>query len=249
MKKDIKFEFLKPKWPAPLNIKAISTKRGHGFSEDNWRGFNFALHVGDKEKDVMKNRSFLMEYLKLRDDPFKLMQVHGNRICELPLTENIEADASTTSIPNQVCAILTADCLPILLTTTNGDRVAAVHAGWRGLVNGIIESSLEKFKGKNPLLAWLGPAIGNQSFKVGGEVRDLFLRNNPKSESSFKEIGNNFWLADIYALARLILEKNGVKNIFGGTHCTYSNIRDFYSYRRESTTGRMATLIWIEEPN
>tara|TARA_Y100001935_G_C17299980_1_gene508611 strand:- start:43 stop:798 length:756 start_codon:yes stop_codon:yes gene_type:complete len=249
MIKKIKFDFLIPKWPAPTSIKAVSTKKGYGYSKNSWEGFNFSLNVGDKKSDVIANREFLKNYFNLDEDPFVLIQQHGNKICELPVMNEVKADASTTTLPYKVCAVLTADCLPILLTNTKGDRVAAVHAGWRGLLSGIIESSIKKFDKNDSIIAWLGPAIGPQAFEVGDEVKDIFLKKIKKSENSFVKFRENTWYADIYSLAHLILNNFGVDKIYGGEYCTYSDSKNFYSYRRDSTTGRMASLIWIENKN
>ncbi len=200
-----------------------------------------------------------MQSLNLPSIPCWLQQVHGTTVLEASPGEASldhesypKADASYTHKPQIVCAVLTADCLPILLCNKQGTSVAAVHAGWRGLAAGVIEETLKKFTvSPDEILAWLGPAIGPQVFEVGPEVREQFMQMNAEAHLAFRPSPNpNRWLANIYFLAKQRLLKQGVNAIYGGENCTYSDTKQFYSYRREGEkTGRMASLIWLEHPS
>ena len=159
----------------------------------------------------------------------------------------VEADGSYSNSPGQVCAVLTADCLPILLCNREGDEIAALHAGWRGLASGIISKAVARMKTPpEKLLAWLGPAIGPEKFEVGRDVYDTFVGANHKAEDGFTTSSEEHWLADLYFLARLQFQTLGVEQVFGGDHCTFSEKEKFYSYRRDKQTGRMASLIWLQ---
>lgn len=240
-------DLLQPAWPAPASVRAVSTTRKGGVSSGPWAGLNLACHVGDDPADVEANRRLLANQLDLPKPPAWLTQVHGNRLCELPLAESAcEADAATTSSAGEVCVVMTADCLPVLLTDRAGSRVAAVHAGWRGLAGGALEAGVSAFDTPQQVLAWLGPAIGPAAFEVGDEVREAFLRVDRQNQRGFKPSRPGHWLADLYRLARWRLEALGVSAVFGGDCCTFSDAERFYSFRRDGTTGRMASLIWIE---
>jgi YfiH family protein len=204
--------------------------------------------VGDDPEVVAKNRVVLGDSLKLPSEPMWLQQVHGCAVVETVGAENGNcADASTTNNSGEVCVVMTADCLPLLLCNRSGTRVAAVHAGWRGLADGVIEAAVAKFSEPGEeLLAWMGPAIGPDEFEIGGEVRDRFLAENPADASAFVAKGSDKWLADIYALARGRLQSLNCGYIGGGDYCTVTESERFFSYRREGITGRMAALIWIE---
>ncbi len=232
-----------PDWPAPRTVQAAVTLRTGGVSKGPYASWNLAAHVGDDPNTVALNRQILRERLDLPSEPVWLKQVHGNRVicASQDAVHPLTADASFTSQPNVVCAVLTADCLPILLT--DGHTVAAVHAGWRGMLAGIIANALDLPPWRGPPLAWLGPAIGPQAFEVGPEVKSAFLARCPSFAAAFQPRSDRH-LADIYHLARLILSAHGVQSIYGGQFCTYSDPKRFFSYRRDGVCGRMATLIW-----
>ena len=228
-------------WSAPSNVQAFVSTRNYQEHD-----FNLATHVGDDLNHVFYNRQILKEILSLPAEPVWLEQIHGCEACELPLKNQSIADASYTNQQGQVCAILTADCLPVLLCDSNGEKVAAIHAGWRGLANGVIETCFKQAGFlPNKTLAYLGPAISQKAFEVGEEVRDEFLKYNPISEKAFVPHGEK-WLADLYLLATQRLNALGVSQISGGQFCTFSQPDLFYSYRRDKQTGRMATLIWLK---
>ena len=237
-----------PNWPAPANVRALTTTREQGASDTPFHYFNLALHVADDPNTVLKNRENLKRAASLPSDPFWLTQVHGTTVVNVadwhPPYPSIEADASVAFAPNQVCAVLTADCLPILLCNQSGTCVSAVHAGWRGIAAGVIEQAVLKLP-TNPesLLAWLGPAIGPTAFEVKEDVLAVF----PDSQA-FSPAGKGSWFANIYQLAIERLYQLGVSKIFGGGFCTYSDSMRFYSFRRSKITGRMASLIWIVAP-
>jgi YfiH family protein len=219
-------------------------------------GLNLGLHVGDDPASVEKNRRLLRGQLPA--DPVWLTQVHGTRVLDLssafapepahPLSH--EADASIASEPEQVCAILTADCLPVLLADYRGTQVGAAHAGWRGLAQGVIEQTVAALRasGADQLTAWLGPAIGPQAFEVGSEVREAFAHLGPEAEAAFVPVPDKTgkFFADLAGLARIALLRSGVTQVSGGGDCTVSNPAKFYSFRRDQITGRMASMIWIK---
>lgn len=241
---------IKPNWPAPPHVKAYTTLRSGGVSAAPFDTFNLAQHVNDNAANVNKNRAILKNELALANDPIWIQQTHSTIV--LPATsENRgkEADASFTDQANQVCVVLTADCLPLLICNREGNKVAAVHAGWRGLAHGIIENTLKALAiPASDLLVWLGPAISQKNYEVGEEVRNFFLTSNPEAESAFTPSPNQRWLADLYALARLRLKKIGITEVYGGDYCTYEDATKFFSYRRDGDkTGRMASLIYISE--
>lgn len=238
--------FIKPSWPAPSNIHACTTTRLGGFSTTPYAQLNLGDHVGDDANTVEKNRNLIKEHLQLPSDPVWLQQTHSTTLIRSD-DGSQNADASFTQQPGIVCVVLTADCLPILLCNQAGTLVAAIHAGWRGLAAGIIENTLEHLPAKpDSLMAWLGPAIGPQKFEVGDDAKEILLASLPEGSSAFQpreEKGK--WLCNIYHLARLRLRKKGVEEIYGGEYCTYTQHELFYSYRRDKTTGRMASLIWM----
>jgi len=182
--------------------------------------------------------------LALPSEPVWLEQIHSNRVVAAATSHPLQqADASYTDLAGVVCAVMTADCLPLLLCDVDGTQVAAIHAGWRGLLAGIIGNTVACMKNRD-LLVWLGPAIGPESFEVGSEVRAAFLEKSAEFSSAFKEQDNGKWLADIYQMARIELQALGINKVFGGNFCTVTEQDRFYSYRRDKVTGRMATLIW-----
>ncbi|WP_088332118.1 peptidoglycan editing factor PgeF [Lacimicrobium sp. SS2-24] len=232
-----------PDWPAPANVRAVSTTRECGFSQAPYRSFNLALHVGDKPERVLRNRQMLPASQQI----IWLSQVHGNDVVTLEpgSKQQQKADASITTVPGVSCAVMTADCLAVLFCHKQGKAVAAAHAGWRGLASGVLENTLKRLPGSSgDYLVWLGPAIGQKAFEVGAEVKKAF----PESPSAFvKTSGEGKYLADIYTIASERLRRAGVAAIFGKEQCTFSNPAKFFSYRREGITGRMASLIWLTD--
>lgn len=234
-----------PDWPAPSGVRAVSSTRLGGYSGAPWEGLNLGDHVGDDPAAVGANRRQLFKIIGMPESTCWLQQVHGARVVSAS-NQNCEADASITGEPGKLCAVMTADCLPLLLCNRQGSQVAAVHAGWRGLAAGVIENTLDRFDcPPQDILAWLGPAIGPSAFEVGSEVRQTFMHQDPQAAQAFKSNRKDHWLADIYQLARLQLSRRGVQQVFGGDHCTYSDTKHFFSYRRDGQTGRMASLIWL----
>jgi YfiH family protein len=233
-------------------VRALSTLRVGGSSRAPYASLNLGGHVGDASIAVAKNRRSLREAAGLPNEPCWLSQVHGTRVVDLVTgVTGGEADAAVTAEPGRVCAILTADCLPVLLAATTGGRVAAAHAGWRGLAAGVVEAAVRAM-GVAPrdILAWLGPAIGPRHFEVGPEVREAFLKEDSGAGMAFTESTRGGvdprYMADIYGLARRRLARLGVERIYGGGECTYSSAERYFSYRRDGQTGRQASLIWLE---
>ncbi|MCU7851117.1 MAG: peptidoglycan editing factor PgeF [Candidatus Thiodiazotropha sp. (ex Monitilora ramsayi)] len=240
---------LTPDWPVPDHVKSLITTRQGGVSLPPYDSLNLAHHVGDDPAAVARNRALLKAAYQLPDDPFWLNQVHGCRVADSATeTPGCEADAVISDQSGVVCAVLTADCLPLLITDRSGHRVCAVHAGWRGLAAGVIESAVSRMDiSPADLVVWLGPAIGPGAFEVGAEVRQAFIDSSASDEAAFKSHGDAHWLADIYQLARLRLARLGVGYVGGGDYCTMTQTDLFYSYRREGVTGRMASLIWLDQ--
>ena len=226
----------------------MQTLRAGGKSEGKYNSFNLATHVNDDINTVHSNRDLLNQYLP--SSPYWLNQTHSVDVIKLP-SSSLNADASYTTEKNTVCIVQTADCLPLLVTNIEGTIVASIHAGWRGLLNGVIENTIEKMNvSPNELLIWLGPAISQQHFEVGFDVKNSFCEKHIESEKAFHLISDQKWLADIYALAKIRLNLCGVSQIYGGSisdeYCTFANEVDYFSYRRDGITGRMASLIWID---
>lgn len=242
-------ELILPDWPVPRNVRSVITTRRGGVSKAPYDSLNLGDHVGDEETRVEQNRALLREFAALPADPHWLRQIHGCGVAQCgPDAVPVEADASTTTVAGRVCAVLTADCLPLLICNRSGSRVAAVHAGWRGLNDGVVEATLARFDNHDDeLLVWLGPAIGPKAFEVGSEVRDAFLSTDLKAEAGFRPGRPGHWLADLYFLARRRLSNPQVVYIGGGDYCTLSDSQRFFSYRRDGITGRMASLIWLTE--
>lgn len=242
-------DWIVPDWPAPKNVACISTTRLGGCSQGIYTSLNLAAHVGDDIEHVKQNRKVLSQQLQLACEPIWLEQQHGTRIIELTSTGpgNVQADAAFTKEPGNVCAVLTADCLPVLICDSRGSCVAIVHAGWRGLLNGVLENALNTLPIETKhLICWLGPAIGPRKFEVGVELQQKFVAKNERHEQAFRTAQDDKYFADICLLAKNILAINGIKTVFGGAHCTYTERERFFSYRRDGTTGRMATLIWLK---
>ncbi|MFC3394668.1 purine nucleoside phosphorylase YfiH [Brenneria rubrifaciens] len=236
-----------PEWPLPENVRALSTTRDGGVSLPPYDSLNLGSHVGDDLEKVMLNRLILVDGAALPSMPHWLEQVHGTEVIHIDDTPplSVRGDAAYTTHKGQVCAVMTADCLPVLFCSVAGDEVAAAHAGWRGLCEGVLEETLSRFRAEpSQIMAWLGPAIGPDAFEVGLEVREAFIKNDAMAASAFKPYNKKFF-ADIYQLARQRLHASGVVQIFGGNFCTVSDSQKFFSYRRDRVTGRMASLIWL----
>ena len=240
-------DWLLPDWPAPARVRALVTTRAGGVSESPYDGFNLATHVGDDPASVARNRALLRQALP--GEPLWLEQVHGCAVADAASAmAGARADAAVAARRGAVCAVLTADCLPVLFCDRNATVVAAAHAGWRGLAGGVLEATLARMAvPPAQVLAWLGPAIGPRAFEVGEEVRAAFVGIHAEAGHAFQPAdAPGKWLADLYALARLRLAAAGVSAVYGGGLCTRSDAR-FYSYRREPVTGRFASLIWLAE--
>ncbi|AZD18102.1 peptidoglycan editing factor PgeF [Pseudomonas chlororaphis] len=238
-------DWLIPDWPAPAGVKACVTTRAGGVSLAPFDSLNLGDHVDDNPEAVAENRRRLTDRFSIK--PAWLKQVHGIDVVEADPSVVATADASWTATPGIACSAMTADCLPALFCDRAGTRVAAAHAGWRGLAAGVLEATLDSLKvAPEDVLVWLGPAIGPQAFEVGPEVREAFVRHLPQTEQAFVPSRNpGKLMADIYTLARLRLAACGVTAVYGGGFCTVSDPR-FYSYRRSPRTGRFASLIWLE---
>ncbi|MGL6030268.1 MAG: peptidoglycan editing factor PgeF [Legionella sp.] len=232
-------------WPAPKNISAVTTTRANGFSQAPYDGNNFGLHVGDNESDVIKNRQQLAECLHLPAQPIWLNQTHSTLCIDAEHDTNRDADAAVSRSASIPLVIMTADCLPIMLCDKHGTEIAAIHAGWRGLFNGIIENTLKKMTtAPKDILAWIGPAISQKHYEVGSEVYESFTGTYPQSIRAFETQGVK-WRADLPKIAELILNNLGVNAVYQSNLCTFSLEKEFYSYRRQPQTGRIATLVWF----
>ncbi len=231
----------------PLNVHAFTTLRKGGFSTGDYSEFNLADHVGDDRQRVEKNRQKLKHDLQLPAEPVWLEQVHSNRVINAAENTSIQqADASFSRAKGVVCAVLTADCLPVFFCNKAGSEVAVAHAGWRGLHAGIITKTVQSMQSPaDDILVSLGPAIGADAFEVGEEVYQAFTDNNNENESAFSATSASHYLCDIYQLARNELQSLGINKMAGGDFCSYHDSERFYSYRRQNTTGRMASLIWL----
>ncbi len=237
---------LLPTWPAPAGVFSLMTTREGGVSCTPWDSLNLGDHVGDDATHVAENRARLR--LKLPAEPAWLKQIHGTTVVDAG-SDALTADASVTRQAGCVCAVLTADCLPVLFCDRSGRVVAAAHAGWRGLSQGVLEATVAAMQvPPGEVLAWMGAAIGPDAFEVGEDVRQTFIQQHPEAAAAFVPHPSGVpgkWLADIYQLARNRLNRVGVQAIYGGGRCTFNETAQFYSYRREGVTGRMASLIWL----
>ncbi|MCC6075968.1 peptidoglycan editing factor PgeF [Pseudomonas sp. GCM10022188] len=239
-------DLLIPDWPAPAGVRACVTTRRGGVSAAPFDALNLGDHVGDDPLAVAENRRRLQALLGCR--AAWLDQVHGVAVVEADPNRVLEADASWSATPGVACTVMTADCLPVLFCDRAGTRVAAVHAGWRGLVAGVLEASVAALGcPADQVLAWLGPAIGPQAFEVGAEVREAFLAQHPEAAAAFvPSVNPGRFMADLYQLARIRLAAAGVSAVYGGGLCTFSDATRFYSYRRAPRSGRLASLVWLE---
>lgn len=236
-------------WPAPENVRALVTTRRDGFSSGAFSSFNMGIYSGDGSRTVEKNRAQLAIDWQLDNSPQWLKQVHGVNVVQArPGQEEQEADAMFTREPGLMCTALTADCLPVLFCDRSGSVVASAHAGWKGLLAGVLENTVKAMK-VNPaeILVWFGPAISQKHFEVGPEVREQFMAVDPSAAEAFIPGEGDRWFADIYQLARQRLEKISVTAIYGGGFCSVEQEELFYSYRRDGKeSGRMASVIWFE---
>ena len=239
-------ETIRPNWNSPPGIQACCTTRQGGVSEAPFDSLNLAMHVGDDAKKVDRNRKLLRQQLQLPAEPDWINQTHGTHAVTLEQDDARDADAAITRVPGAVAVVMTADCLPILLCNQDGSEVGAIHAGWRGLQRGVIQAALAAMNSpKQQLMAWIGPGISQSCFEVGDEVREAFTNSTRGAQDYFSVHREGHWLCDLAGIAELILRMQGVGEVCRDSHCSYRDADRFYSYRRETTTGRMATLIWI----
>jgi YfiH family protein len=240
---------LHPDWPAPERVRAAVTTRLGGVSSGGFAELNLAAHVGDDPSHVERNRRRLRESLALPADPAWLAQVHGRDIVDLDRgAANPSADGAVTRRPGVVCAVMTADCVPVLLAEPQGLVVGAAHAGWRGLAAGVIGAAVAAMRTPTErLLAWIGPAICAQHYEVGQEVCDALIGASPGAQRALTRNAGGRWQADLVALTRMILADCGVTRIYGGGVCTFGDEARFFSHRREAPCGRMAALIWLDD--
>ena len=239
--------WLTPDWPAARGVRALSTWRSGGISAGRYESLNLGSHVGDDSAAVAANRSRLKVAAKLPAEPCWLRQVHGNEVADAdaPVASN---DASFTHKEGRVCAILTADCLPVLFASANASVIGAAHAGWRGLAAGVLAATVRAM-GETPsrLIAWIGPCIGPLAYEVGPDVRAAVLSQMPTASPAFVGNSRGRFMANLPLIARLQLQELGLRGIHGGTECTFSHKERYFSHRRDGPTGRQATLIWLEK--
>ena len=247
----MKHDWLTPAWPAPANVKAFITTRSGGVSVAPRDSLNLGYKAGDDAQAVAQNRAIVAAVMPR--PPKWLAQIHGTRVVNADaVTDTPEADASVAHAAGSVCAIMIADCLPVLFTNRAGTRVAAAHAGWRGLAGGVLANTVQTLcdAGDKPadLIAYIGPGIGPRHFEVGADVYEAFVRQDATAQAAFvaHAPGTGKWRADLFMLARQALVRAGVSDIHGGGLCTYADPQRFFSYRRDKTTGRMAAFIWRE---
>jgi polyphenol oxidase len=238
-----------PDWPAPARVRSAMTLRTGGVSAAPCDTLNLGTHVGDDPSAVMENRKRVRESLHLPSEPVWLEQVHGTSVLNLDEHSSAtpaRADAATTRIVGKVCAIQVADCMPILLASSDGKVIGAAHAGWRGLAGGVLEATVAALaQPPGSLIAWLGPAISQPHFEVGDEVRAAFVETDSKAAAAFTRNARDRWQCDLYTLARQRLTALGIRHISGGGWCTYAESERFFSFRRDGRCGRMAALIWL----
>jgi YfiH family protein len=239
-------DWIVPDWPAPKRVRALVTTRTRGSSRGPYASFNLGAHVGDDPAAVERNRERLRASLPA--DPVWLQQVHGAEVVDAATAPPLaRADAAVARTRHVVCAVLTADCVPVLLADGGGDAVAIAHAGWRGLAAGVVEAAVARMDvPAASVIAWLGPAIGPRAYEVGREVREALVRRDAAAVAAFAPGRDDRFLADLFMLARQRLAAAGIAAVYGGGHCTYTEAERFYSYRREPTTGRLASLVWID---
>ncbi len=244
MKYDMPQQWIVPDWPAPANVRALITTRAGGISSGPWASLNLGTRTEDDPVAVAENRNRLQKHLP--QEPKWLSQINGATVVDADtLKDAPEADASVAHRLGTVCAILIADCLPVLLTDRAGTCVAAAHAGWRGLAGGVLANTVERMSARpQELVAYIGPGIGPDAFEVGDDVLQAFCDRAPENRTAFSRLRQGKWLCDLPALARNALSRAGLTQIYGGADCTVSDPQRFFSYRRDKVTGRMAALIW-----
>ena len=250
---DMPGDWLVPDWEVPATVKAVCTSRAGGVSKGPYAGLNLGSHVGDAPADVLQNRAVLRESLGVR--PVFLQQVHGTGVLKLDAEsaaahDGAVADACIATAPGVACTIMVADCLPVLFADASGTRVAAAHAGWRGLAAGVLEQTLQDLDAETPI-AWLGPCIGPSEFEVGDDVKAAFEESSSESASCFLPTGEpGKWWADLPGLAHQRLRAAGVQAIYGNdgsdAWCTVRSPLRFFSHRRDGVSGRFAACIWLD---
>ncbi len=241
-------EVIRPDWPPSERIRALCTTRHDGNSTGAYEGLNLAQHVGDDNQSVNSNRQLLRQQLDLPGDPCWLNQTHSTDVTLLCGSHSyqVNADAAISRQPGMIAVVMTADCVPILFCNRDATEVAAIHAGWRGLVDGIIEKTLNNMRSDAvQLLAWVGPAISQSRFEVGPELFELFVEKDEQAESRFKANRPGHWLCDLPGLVQDKLRQQGVSGVYLSGICSFEDESRFYSYRRNKVTGRMASMIWI----
>lgn len=237
-----------PDWPAPETVHAFTTTREGGYSRGPWSSLNFGTRCGDNAKSVLRNRERLTALLPAA--PQWLHQVHGTTVFRHrgSTPNEVEADGQVSFAPGRVCSVLTADCLPVMFCNRLGSKVGIAHAGWRGLAAGVLEAVVAALnEAPEELMAWFGPAIGAKAYEVGIEVKETFMQQDQETEAAFLAVGDR-WLLDLNLAARIRLRKIGLVQVFGGGQCTFSDREKFFSHRRDGATGRMASLIWLQDP-
>jgi len=240
------FDWITPDWPAPPRVRALVTTRSGGVSIGPYASLNLGIAVNDDPKAVAENRARVRAHLP--EEPRWLKQVHGAAVVAgESVSALVEADASVTRTPGVVCVIQMADCMPVLLATRDGSVIGIAHAGWRGLAGGVVERTIEAMRADPAaMIAWLGPAIGPDTFEVGEEVRAAFVAADPAAVDAFRPLNTGKWLADLFTLARQRLARAGLTAVHGGGLCTVSDPTRFFSHRRDRLTGRMGAFLWLE---
>ncbi len=244
---DTRVELILPDWPAPAGVSAVSSTRSGGVSQGRFESLNIGDHVGDEPERVAENRSRLLQAAGCRAAPLWLDQVHGTTLFRADTGGSRRADAAVVSAPGAACVIMTADCLPILVCDGAGSIVAGIHAGWRGLAAGVIDSvasALRDASGSDDFMAWIGPAISCEAYEVGDDVREAMCAAIPAAESRFAANEGGRWQCDLAGIARDELQLRGYR-VFGGRYCTHSDTDRFFSHRRDGPCGRQASLIWL----
>lgn len=241
-------QWLVPDWDAPARVRAFVTTRAGGVSTGEYASMNLGNRSGDEPARVARNRLIVREALPAM--PRWMVQVHGPAVADLDILREVDvatADAAVAGMPGRVGVVLTADCMPLFFCDARGTRVGVAHAGWRGMASGVIENTVRAM-GVAPggVMAWMGPAIGPEAFEVGPEVREAFVAADERARHAFVQHKPGKYMADLYALARLALERAGVARVHGGGFCTYREADRFFSYRREQKSGRMGAFIWME---
>ena len=240
--------WLEADWLAPKHIRAGTTTRLNGNSKGNYFSLNLASHVGDIMDDVKQNRNKLRNTLSLPNDPTWLNQTHSSRVIYIDQTKVIDnnADGAYSDKRNVICTVLTADCVPVLLTDFEGNKVAALHAGWKGICNGILDRVNDIFNDKTEVLAWVGPCISKNFYEIGDDVYNASIKYQPETKQAFTKISATKWLCDLPMMVEIILQINNVNQIYQSKLCCYKDDDKFYSYRRNKQTGRTASMIWME---